>query len=563
MTARLPVPALLRVWCLLGLMLLQGHSMATAAEPALPQPMDPVEASSNGVVISVAAGGDFQAALAQAEPGSIIELAAGAVFEGPFVLPVKDGADWIIIRSSQFAALPPAGVRIRPADVGAMPMLTSARGAVLTTAPGAHHYRFIGVAFSPAARRAAGFGQTAGNAGVFLDALVQLGEVPTALAEIPHHFSFERCLLQADAVVGGRRGIVLNAAHTTVRDSHLAGFRMVGEDSQALVGWAGPGPFSIVNNYLEAAGENLMFGGGDPAIAGLVPADIEIRGNHFAKQTAWKEGEAGFESTRWSVKNLLELKNARRVLITGNLFEYNWVSAQNGFAILFTVRNQDGTAPWSVVEDVSFTSNIVRHVGSGINVLGFDDNAASAQTRRIAIRNNLFTDLGGSWGEGTLLQMLDGAAEVSLEHNTVLNDGRILWSGGRDHSGFVFRRNIVRHNEYGIIGDNAGIGNGTLQLYFSDAQVADNLLVGAAASNYPRANAFPRNLPDVGFMDAANADYRLQPDSRWRENGTAVLPGVDFTALCAALSATEVQPWCAPPNASRRQIQFLNQLQNQ
>jgi len=196
-------------------------------------------------------------------------------------------------------------------------------------------------------------------------------------------------------------------------------------------------------------------------------------------------------------------------------------------------------------------------------VLGFDDNAASAQTRRIAISNNLFTDLGGNWGEGTLLQMLDGAAEVSLEHNTVLNDGRILWSGGRDHSGFVFRRNIVRHNEYGIIGDNAGIGNGTLQLYFSDAQVADNLLVGAAAANYPRANAFPRNLPDVGFMDAANADYRLQPDSRWRENGTAVLPGVDFTALCAALSATEVQPWCTPPNASRRQIQFLNQLQSQ
>lgn len=561
MNFRLPVPALLRIWCVPGLMLLLGNPMAVAAEPVLPGPVDRVEANSNGIVIPVPAGGDFQAALAQAEPGNIIELAAGAVFEGPFVLPAKAGADWITIRSAQFAVLPPTGVRIRPADAGAMPTLTSARGAVLTTAPGAHHYRFIGVAFSPTARRATGFGQPAGNAGVFLDALVQLGEVPSLLAEVPHHFSFEHCLLQADTIVGGRRGIVLNAAHTTVRDSHLAGFRMVGEDSQALVGWAGPGPFSIVNNYLEAAGENLMFGGGDPGIAGLVPADIEIRGNHFAKQTAWKEGEAGFAATRWSVKNLLELKNARRVLITGNLFEYNWEAAQNGYAILFTVRNQDGTAPWSVVEDVSFTNNIVRHVGSGINVLGFDDNATSAQTRRIAISNNLFTDLGGNWGEGTLLQMLDGTADVSLEHNTVLNDGRILWSGGRNHSGFVFSRNIVRHNEYGMIGDNAGIGNGTLQLYFSDAEIADNLLVGAAAANYPRANAFPRNLREVGFMDAANADYRLQADSRWRKNAAAD-PGVDFTVLCAALSATELEAWCAPPNAPRRQIRFLNQLQD-
>lgn len=30
-------------------------------------------------------------------------------------------------------------------------------------------------------------------------------------------------------------------------------------------------------NFLEAASENVMFGGADPQIPGLVPADIEIR----------------------------------------------------------------------------------------------------------------------------------------------------------------------------------------------------------------------------------------------------------------------------------------------
>ena len=51
------------------------------------------------------------------------------------------------------------------------------------------------------------------------------------------------------------------------------------------------------------------------------------------------------------------------------------------------MRNQDGKAPWSVVEDVMFANNIVRHSGAGINLLGKDDNHPSQQTKRIVIRN--------------------------------------------------------------------------------------------------------------------------------------------------------------------------------
>ena len=43
----------------------------------------------------------------------------------------------------------------------------------------------------------------------------------------------------------------------------------------------GSGPFLIQNNYLEGAGENVIFGGGDPSIANLVPSDIQILGNTF------------------------------------------------------------------------------------------------------------------------------------------------------------------------------------------------------------------------------------------------------------------------------------------
>ena len=42
------------------------------------------------------------------------------------------------------------------------------------------------------------------------------------------------------------------------------------------------------------------------------------------------------------MKNSFELKNARRVLVEGNVFEHVWAAAQTGFAVLFTTRNQGG-----------------------------------------------------------------------------------------------------------------------------------------------------------------------------------------------------------------------------
>ena len=99
------------------------------------------------------------------------------------------------------------------------------------------------------------------------------------------------------------------------------------------MGWGGIGPFKIVNNYLEGAGENVLFGGGDPTIRDLVPADIEVRHNYMAKSLSWKRGESGYAGTSWSIKNIFELKNARRVLVDGNVLEYNWEESQNGFAV--------------------------------------------------------------------------------------------------------------------------------------------------------------------------------------------------------------------------------------
>lgn len=434
-----------------------------------------------GRTLRVAADGNLQAALDEAQGGDLIALEPRATYQGPFELRRKSGDGWIIIASAA-RDLPAAGRRVNPSHARLMPKLVAESGPVFHAEPGAHHYRFVGLEIAPAD-------------GEYLNTLVQLGDDERGVEALPHHVVFDRCYIHGDAKRGARRGIALNARHAAVVDSYLSDFKEAGADTQAIAAWNGTGPFKIANNYLEAAGENVMFGGADPSIRDLVPADIELLRNHIAKPLRWKTGHPTFEGVEWSVKNLLELKNARRVRIDGNLFEYNWPQAQNGFAILFTVRNQDGDAPWSTIEDVIFSNNLVRHVAGGINILGRDDNHPSQQVRRIAIRNNVFLDVGGPWGNGRLFQLLNGTSGVSIEHNTAFQTGSIL-SGGDNtpHTSFVFQNNIVPHNEHGMTGSGTEPGTATLARYFPGAVVRRNAIIGGPDSRYPRDNFFPADV---------------------------------------------------------------------
>src|SRR5262252_1929517 len=205
-----------------------------------------------------------------------------------------------------------------------------------------------------------------------------------------------------------------------------------------------------------------MFGGADPSIPGLVPSDITIADNQFAKQPAWR-GQS------WLIKNLLELKNARRVTIVRNTFDYTWENGQSGFAILFTVRNQDGGCPWCQVDHVTFEQNTVQHVGGGFQVLGYDYLHPSLQTYAIVIRNNLFADVDSDhWGGSGYLALLTGQPrDITFDHNTVISDHSlgILQLDGDPILQFTFTNNIAKANEYGIIGTSHAPGNDSITAF--------------------------------------------------------------------------------------------------
>jgi hypothetical protein len=471
--------------------------------------------------ITVPAGGNFQAALDSAAAGDTILLQAGATFTGNFV--VRSGKVSLTIRSSAAdSLLPAAGQRTSPQYAAVLPKLKSPNNmAALTIEPGASHITLMHLEVLPSA-------DGSWN-------LIELGYVDsrqTTSAQAPHHLVIDRLLVAIPPTVPQRRGIALNSASTQVLGCYLAGLKYAGADSQAISGWNGPGPFVIENNYLEGAGENLMFGGSDPTIPGLVPTGIHIRRNHFSKPIAWK-------GSSWTVKNILELKNAQDVVIEANLLEFNWAAAQTGYSVLFTPRNQYGGNNNTVVQRVKFVNNKVRHVSSVFNILGRDNNFPSQLTNDIEIRNNVFEDVSRSTygGSGRLL-IIDGGDNIRIVNNTGFNSGTAIYATGHAVTGFLLENNIFDYGDYGIIGDAASPGKGTLTTWFPGSVVLGNVIPNNTQPwTFPVGNSYPANWAAVEMIDLAGGNYRLAPTSPYIVAGTGgTTPGADLDALEAALS---------------------------
>jgi hypothetical protein len=483
--------------------------------------------------IVVAAGGNLQAALNQAQPGQVVEVQAGATFDGNFLLPVKTGTGYITVRTSTpDAHLPAANARIGPAHESLLPTLRSVNTMpALRTAAGARHWRLVGLRFT----------STGGGDVISLGDGAQQNHTL-----VPSDLILDRVIVRGDAARGQKRGIALNSAHTQILNSHIAGIRLAGQESQAIAGWNGPGPFVIENNYIEAAAIGVLFGGAVPAIDQLVPSDIVIRRNLISRPVAWRGGA-------WMVKNLLELKNARNVQIDGNVIENNWAADQSGFALVFTVR-ASGAAPWTTIEHVRVENNVVRHSGSAINILGYDNLSPSRQLRDLVIRNNLFTDIDqGAWGgAGIFVQMGDEPADVHVEHNTVMHSGHVVSVYGgtpaarRVATGFRFVGNIVKHNTSGIVGDGVGTGNPAIAAYLPGSVIVGNVIAGGNANVYPTGNVFPTVASLMAqFGNPSTDDYRLLAASSLRSLPQGV-PGVDVDALQRAMSGQASTPPSAP-----------------
>ena len=518
--------------------------------PVLPQAfVDATAPQITGQTFPVPVGASLQTALDMAATADPTRTHQVVIDPGvrpvsprvPFVLPPRpDGATgWVVIRSSQ----PLPERRIEPLDAGLLPVLEALGGGDPTPAlvggtgqadrPTAqtvpHHYWLRGLEFRPAP----GHSPTA---------LVQIGDLTFRDGQwvpwlehpglTPHHLVFDQVYAHGLPDVACRRGLALQGAHIAVLRSHVGDCKDQGVDTQAIWGYNGIGPYWIEDNYLEAAAECVMFGGSDNW-GPIVPADITIRRNTFSKPLGWR-------GTGWTVKNLFELKNARRVLVEGNVFERCWEAAQGGFAVQLTPRNQDGNAPWSTVEDVTIRYNLFREVAGGFNCLAADANP-SGRLSRVFIHDNLVL-ADRTFGNAAMFRPITHGSisilDLVIAHNTFWGTPATLaftGDGPGRHEGFVLRDNICAMGDYGFAGTGTGDGDTTLARYYSLPLVRRNAFVGASSGNW---QSQPENLfpASVSFVDAANGNYRLAAGDPLRGQATDGKDiGADLDALDASL----------------------------
>ena len=523
----------------------------------------------------------LQAALNSAKCGDIISLTAGSTFTGSFVFPAKpcDDNHWVIVRtSSPDSALPAEGARLTPCYAGvaslpARPALscTTTKNVMaklafnqvgsgpIVFAAGANHYRFIGLEVTRSLAKATVYNLVATEKNGSAD-----------------HIVFDRMWIHGTAQDETTRGVMLSGTtNIAVVDSFFSDFHCIAVsgacgDSQAIAGGlgdSGQGPYRIVNNYLEAAGENIILGGGE---ATVTPADIEVRRNFFFKPLTWMKGAANFVGGRdgnpFIVKNLFELKNAERVLIEGNVFQNAWGGfSQVGFALLLTPKNP-GNCAVCKVHDVTIRYSTFSHagaamqIGNGLSDAGF----AAEEGSNYSIHDLVFDDMfyaGCPSCNGVMFQITSEPKgpssfwlhDVTINHVTVATArAKAGWTigGPAGQKNFEFSNSIVDSGEYA----NSNAGGGAVQCYFGKAVMegvlnscwsnysfVNNVLMDATGhNNWPAGNYTPATIPAVGFVNwngGVGGNYQLAASSPYKGKAAdGKDPGADITAVNAAIA---------------------------
>jgi hypothetical protein len=355
--------------------IVDGNTAIASIEAQLPPPQPP------SGVIRVKAGDNLQAVVDAVKPGDTVLLDPAGTWPTIRLRATGAGGRWFLETDG---APNPIGSRVTAAEAAGFAKLGGGNGPAITTDPGGGNVEIRNIAFLPNANAAADRFST----------VVALGHgMEKDVNDLAHAVTLRRvfCAVQWQTQ-RQRRFTRAECTDFAMVDSRLEGLNYkTPDDAQGFLTTNSPGPFHLQNDHIEATGENVLFGGGDPQIKNLVPgeAGTVIRGCYLYKPLAWKyDSITNPTGLRGYVKNLLELKNARNVLVDGCVMENVWVDAQSGDAILLTVRNQDNSAPWSTLENIEIRNcRIINVPGYAFLVLGIDDKNPSTRAKDLRLVN--------------------------------------------------------------------------------------------------------------------------------------------------------------------------------
>lgn len=512
-----------------------------------------------GTTFSLAAGGNLQTALNNAAPGDTIILAAEATFKGNFTLPYKSNPQnkWIIIKSSQLNNLPVVGKRVSPSQSHLMPkIISNGVEPAISANKSAGYYRFIGVEVTDSGEASSCCGPDlpGGGKGGFSYGLIELGQLgrDTSLSDLPHHIIFDRSYIHGQPNSHVKYGVSMDGAHQAIIDSYISSIKGISQDTQAIRSFHGQ-VLKINNNFLEGAGENVMLGGADPSISGIVPSDIEIRKNYIYKPLSWKIGHATYGGIPWLVKNLFETKACQRLLFEANILENSWPHGQTGFAFVLKSSNQDGNCAWCVSQDLTIRYNIIKNStnGSSIHTLDEYSGGGGIPQRRVSIIHNIFENIGYRMFQITGPSSQGPQQNIEIINNTAWdndNEGDYpSYINMGDGPGAIVMGLKIQNNLFyqpgtpaSVMGSGQAWGLASLNVFSSNHNVKGNVFMRPSNEG---SNSIPNNIyidrSMAGLKNPTAGDYELLPSSSLKGLGyEGSDPGANISLVRSITSMT-------------------------
>jgi hypothetical protein len=284
----------------------------------------------------------------------------------------------------------------------------------------------------------------------------------STLIDSGDNLHLESCIIMG-STAGQHRGILANASNLTFIKCYIAGI-IDSIDTQAIAAWDGCKNLLVDDCYLEASGENILFGGADAINEGMLPQDIVISNCDIVKLLEWKT------TPSITVKNLFEVKAGKRIKVSNTRMKNSWTSGQDGFGILLTVRNQDGSAPFSTIEDITIENCNLDNLGAGIQILGQDYSHPSGILKNVTIKGTKFTNINGANGSGRQVFISRGSQNLSIDTcefygdklNSAFNfDDPTILNKNLSVTGSLFQE-----GDFGIFGTGApALGEPALAMY--------------------------------------------------------------------------------------------------
>lgn len=507
-----------------------------------------------GSTHNVTSTAEFTSALSSCARGDVISIAAGTVITGTFTLPPKSGSGWITIRSANHASLPSVGSRVAASDSSNMFTIrsTSTGATTLLAAATASNWRIIGGIIT---------NESGSSNGSSLVDFTPESNSWNTKANACHDIVFDRCWFKAQSA-GQRRGWAPGGYNMAAYGCRFSGFNDAGAaDSQAICTWEWVQRLHVENCYLDAATENIMFGGApqwqlDSSWNDTWPVDIVIGRCEFAK--------SGSPSTQvW--KNMFEVKNGARGVLWGCVIHGARTDAQN--QVIIIEANNQGDVPalasYTRAENWTIRGNKFYDCdGDALRVA--EDNGTLVTSglgcNRVEFSYNVLYGWlvsGADAGGGVFQPAGNGIVpDVTIRNNTCVDTGPHSYVYYDDtnvgtYSTFghsIYNNIFARATTFGWFFNNSGGTSATkCDLLFGSGNwrvdhniSVDSCAVSGGTPSNSGTNSTVANEAAVKFTNAASDDYSLQSDSPAKGAGSDGRDcGCSWSTLQANISGVE------------------------